>query len=381
MTPMTEWARELRANAERILSGPDGPIVAALVLGAGALLEAIAYDGSSPDRTGSVLANLAATLPLAFWRTRLPWVAGTVVLTTLFILADQGATLTISGLVALLAVLYLVANRYPRRWSVLLAAPFLVNAMVPLSGEYGSTEGVLVLVLAVSAQALGDARRQRGEAIAERDEAQRDRTATEERARIARELHDVVAHHVSVIAVQAETARLTTPDMPEEGKQRLAAIGQTARDSLTELRRLVGVLRSEGDGADRAPQPGLERLTELVDSARAAGTPVRLTLEGTAVPLPPGVDLTAYRIVQEALTNARRHAPGARVDVELTYSTETLRLRVVDDGPGPPAADTSGHGLLGMHERAAMVGGTLSTGPGESGGFAVEAELPISEEP
>ena len=244
----------------------------------------------------------------------------------------------------------------------------------------------MLLVLVVAAQVLGDSRRQRSQAIAERDatrhamaETQRDQVIMEERARIARELHDVVAHHVSVIAVQAETARLTTPEMPEEGKERLAAIGQTARDSLTELRRLLGVLRADGSPeAARSPQPGLGRLAELIDSARTAGTPVRLTLEGDVTPLPPGVDLTAYRIVQEALTNARRHAPGASVDVTLGYEEDALRLRVSDDGPGPPAADTSGHGLLGMQERATMVGGRLTTGPGDDGGFVVEAELPLS---
>ncbi len=277
-----------------------------------------------------------------------------------------------------------MANRYRRRWSVLLAAPFLVAAVA--GSDEDSLAGVMLLVLVVAAQVLGDSRRQRSQAIAERDatrhamaETQRDHVIMEERARIARELHDVVAHHVSVIAVQAETARLTTPDMPEQGKERLAAIGQTARDSLTELRRLLGVLRADGGPeAARSPQPGLGRLAELIDSARSAGTPVQLTLEGDVTPLPPGVDLTAYRIVQEALTNARRHAPGASVDVTLGYEDDALRLRVSDDGPGPPAADTSGHGLLGMQERATMVGGRLKTGPGDEGGFVVEAELPLS---
>jgi signal transduction histidine kinase len=262
-----------------------------------------------------------------------------------------------------------------------------VHAVAPPSGDESSFEGVLILVLAVGAQVLGDSRRQRSQAIAERDatrsaiaEAQRDQAVMEERARIARELHDVVAHHVSVIAVQAETARLTTPDLSEEGKKRFAAIGDAARNSLTELRRLLGILRADGAGAARAPQPGLERLAELVDSARDAGTPVTLSVHGEAAPLPPGVDLTAYRIVQEALTNARRHAPGASVEVEVGYEPEKLSLRVSDDGPGPPEADTSGHGLLGMQERAAMLGGTLRTGRAPGGGFVVEAGLPIERQ-
>jgi signal transduction histidine kinase len=200
----------------------------------------------------------------------------------------------------------------------------------------------------------------------------------EERARIARELHDVVAHHVSMVAVQAETARLTTPGMPEEDQERLLAIGDTAREALTEMRRLLGVLRADADGdAERAPQPGLGHLTELLEDARAAGTSVRLTVSGAVAPLPAGVDLTAYRIVQEALTNARRHAPGAAVEVELRFAADALRLRVRDDGPGPGEGEPRGHGLLGMRERAASVGGTREVGRAGEGGFAVEAELPL----
>jgi signal transduction histidine kinase len=374
---------DLVAGVRRILSGPDGPIALALALGLGTVVETLVYAADPGDRASGLIVNLLATLALVFWRTRLPWVAGVVTFASLVAVGSNPTLLTLSGITAQLIVVYLVANRYRRRWSVLLAAPFLVAA-VAWSDE-DSLAGVMLLVLVVAAQVLGDSRRQRSQAIAERDatrhamaETQRDQAVMEERARIARELHDVVAHHVSVIAVQAETARLTTPDLPEEGKERLAAIGQTARDSLTELRRLLGILRSDGVEPARSPQPGLARLEELVASARTAGTTVRLTLSGEVVSLPPGVDLTAYRIVQEALTNARRHAPGAAVDVEIGYEAERLRLRVSDDGPGPPTSDTSGHGLMGMHERAAMVGGTLRTGAGPSGGFLVEADLPIS---
>ncbi|MBV9207645.1 MAG: sensor histidine kinase, partial [Actinobacteria bacterium] len=242
-----------------------------------------------------------------------------------------------------------------------------------------------------------------------------------ERARIARELHDVVAHHISVIAVQAETARLTTPGLPAAGAARFAAIGDTARAGLTEMRRLLGVLREDAqaagredaqaagrakaqavvreDGqagartgpdavaapaaaaaapaADRHPQPGLPQLGSLVDAAReAAGSVVRLIVSGPVTRLDPGVELAAYRIVQEALTNARRHAPGAAVDVELRYADDVLRLRIRDNGPGPAARHGKGHGLLGMRERAAAAGGSLRTGAARGGGFCVEAELP-----
>ena len=209
-------------------------------------------------------------------------------------------------------------------------------------------------------------------------------TARGERARIARELHDVVAHHISMIAVQAETARLATPGMPAAGAQRLSEIGDTARAGLTEMRRLLGVLRSDAqaDVADRHPQPGLQQLNELLDEARdASGAGARLILSGPPVALDPGVELAAYRIVQEALTNARRHAPGAAVDVELRYTDDALRLRIRDNGPGPAGdAQISGHGLPGMRERAAAAGGELRTGHAAGGGFLVEATLPAKAE-
>src|SRR4051812_1332513 len=208
----------------------------------------------------------------------------------------------------------------------------------------------------------------------------REQTALEERARVARELHDIVAHHLSMISVQAETARLTSTDLPADGRERFEQIGATARNALTEMRRLLGVLGQDtGNGADRAPQPALEQLADLVDSARDTGTNVRLALQGRAVELPAGIDLTAYRIIQEALTNARRHAPGADVDVELDYRPDALHLRIRDTGPGPEQENlTPGHGLIGMRDRAAMVGGALSYGPGAGGGFTIEAELPIA---
>ncbi|MEU8120703.1 histidine kinase [Spirillospora sp. NPDC049024] len=209
-------------------------------------------------------------------------------------------------------------------------------------------------------------------------------TARGERARIARELHDVVAHHISMISVQAETARLAVPGMPDEGARRLLAIGDTARTALTEMRRLLGVLREDaGAEPTRRPQPGLQELLDLVDQTRESGAAgVRLIVGGHVAALDPGLELAVYRIVQEALTNARRHAPGAAVDVELQYAPDALRVSVRDNGPGPvPGGGPAGHGLLGMRERAAAAGGDLRTGPGPGGGFLVEAVLPLEEEP
>ena len=278
-----------------------------------------------------------------------------------------------------------------------LAAPVLVLALA------FHADATAVLLAAAAPIAVGAAIARRARAEEARQRAARamladtltEHLARGERARIARELHDVVAHHISMIAVQAETARLTTPGLPAAGAQRFAEIGDTARAGLTEMRRLLGVLREDvgdtgGTADDRHPQPGLPQLAELIDSAReASGAAVRLIVSGPVAPFDPGVELAAYRIVQEALTNARRHAPGTAVDVELRYSGDSLRLRVRDNGPGPSAStagsaaagssaagDGPGHGLLGMRERAATVGGSLRTGAASGGGFLVEAVLP-----
>jgi signal transduction histidine kinase len=172
--------------------------------------------------------------------------------------------------------------------------------------------------------------------------------------------------------------------MPTAGAQRLSEIGDTARAGLTEMRRLLGVLREDAQAgtADRHPQPGLQQFNELLDDARkASGAGIRLIVSGSPVTLDPGVELAAYRIVQEALTNARRHAPGAAVDVALHYADDVLRLRIRDNGPGPPPAPAAaGYGLPGMRERVAAVGGELRTGHAAGGGFLLEATLPAKAE-
>jgi signal transduction histidine kinase len=321
---------------------------------------------------------------------------------------------TIAGAAALLVAAYRLARAGSLALAVALGAPFLGLAVVLASSGSGRTmtvaggtsglaataieTRVLAVLLAsaiplatVAAMARG-AREQSQSHSAAREVTEgmlADHLARGERARIARELHDVVAHHISMIAVQAETGRLTTPGLPAAGAQRFAAIGDTARAGLTEMRRLLGVLREDAEqdtaaepvlqpaGPVRRPQPGLPQLGDLVDDAReASGGVVRLIMSGQADRLDPGVELAAYRIVQEALTNARRHAPGAAVDVELRYADDALRLRIRDNGPGQAARYQAGHGLLGMRERAAAVGGSLQTGDARGGGFCVEAELP-----
>jgi signal transduction histidine kinase len=379
---LADAAARTAKQAQHVLEGPDGPLAFALVLGLVAMAEVTIY---ADDIAAAMIANLLATLPLAVARRHVAWATGAIVFGVLLAIAADGSTLTIAALLALVVVVYLFASTHGRRWSVLPALPFLVNAIEPFNGQDAGLSSVLLLMVVVAAAALGDSRRQRGEALAERDETRQamsdtlqDQAAMEERARIARDLHDVVAHHVSAIAVQAESARLTTEGLSEEGRAHFESIGQTARDALTEMRRLLGVLREDASAeAARDPQPSLAHVNDLVETARAAGSPVTLTLEGTMVSLPTGVDLCAYRILQEALTNVRRHAPGAAVEVELEYQPDELRLRVRDHGPGSTSPDLDGHGLLGMRERAIMVGGTLTAGPADGGGFAVDAVLPI----
>ncbi|MFJ4878745.1 sensor histidine kinase [Streptomyces sp. NPDC088745] len=251
-------------------------------------------------------------------------------------------------------------------------------------GLYAET---LVLGLAAfAALATGDAVRARAEARADRAASQarlfameRRQAAESERAAIARELHDLVSHSVSVIAVQAESSLYTTPDLSPQAREGFQQIAETARSSLAELRRLLGVLRTDRDAAAAtAPQPTLARLGELLEQHRAVGGRAELRVSGDEVPMPTSLELSAYRIVQEALTNARRHAPGALAHVQLHYQPDALAIQISDDGPGPVSgpANGTGHGLVGMHERAALLGGTLTAGRGPAGGFLVEAELP-----
>jgi signal transduction histidine kinase len=207
----------------------------------------------------------------------------------------------------------------------------------------------------------------------------------EERVRIARELHDVVAHHMSVISVHAGLGRYVLASDPGAAGAALDTIAGTSREAMNEMRRLLAVLRVAtakltADGGSDEPAPGLARLDDLVERVRAARVSVDVTVTGTAVALPSGADLCVYRVVQEALTNVLKHAASARTTVSLDYRPDALVVRVSDDGPGlslAPADRAPGHGLVGMRERAGLYGGTLSTGPGPDGGFAVTLALPI----
>jgi signal transduction histidine kinase len=199
----------------------------------------------------------------------------------------------------------------------------------------------------------------------------------EERARIARELHDVVAHSVSVMTVQASGVRRLLKPEQEREREALETVERTGREALAEMRRLLGVLRESDGSAELAPQPGLAHLDELIEQVRGSGLPVEVTVAGDRKPLPPGVDLSAYRIVQEALTNVRKHAGRASASVELRYRADRLELEIANDGSSVVRTDGSGHGLHGMRERAQVCGGTLEAGPRPEGGFAVRATLPL----
>ena len=378
----------VRGPVAAVTGSPDWPFVAAGILGLLAMVEVINRTLAGPVSNVAMLLALCVTLPVALARIQLV-VAAVAITAAMFLnfLADTPPPR--AGLVGLVVVCYLLGRHRRRRVWVPVVAPYAVYAITPHAPQTpgGRFLSVLLIVLTAGAAAVGAFLRAREEAR-NRQESTRviadtmlEHAARGERARIARDLHDVVAHHLSMISVQAEAARLTIADMPPEGTRRLSAIGDTARSALTEMRRLLGVLREDaGGGGDRRPQPGLDQLNELIDEARdLAGASTRLIVRGRVVPLDSGVELAAYRIIQEALTNARRHAPGAAVDVELAYDGDTLRVRVRDNGPGPADEPSTGHGLPGMRERAAMVGGTLRIASASAGGFLVEAMLPVSK--
>ncbi|HEY7325605.1 MAG TPA: histidine kinase, partial [Streptosporangiaceae bacterium] len=298
--------------------------------------------------------------------------------------------------VALLILLYTVAAYRPRRYSIpaLLTCigGSLIAVMVwqPLGpGAVTFRDRLFVALflfggISLACWILGDSMRYRRayytalEEKATRLEAERHAeakvAAATERARIARELHDVVAHHVSVMVVQADGAGYVLRSDPDRAAAALTAVSATGRQALTELRRLLGVLRSTDQNADLAPVPGLGELRELLDQARTAGLEVSYTLTGTPRELPEGAELAAYRVVQESLTNTRKHAGlAASAAVTLSYERDGLIVQVTDDGMATPTGEPTGHGLTGMRERIAMYGGTVWAGPLAGGGFLVRA--------
>jgi signal transduction histidine kinase len=287
--------------------------------------------------------------------------------------------------------LYLLVrhDRLRIRWLVLVVTAALLGNVL---GSRDDLAALVIFITVVGIVAL-DAAQTRGELLRERAAAlersvadQRREAVVAERARIARELHDLVAHSVSVIAVQAELLPPTTPGLPDQARAGFEQIARSARSAMTELRQMLDVLRGQTT-AELAPLPTLGRLDELADQHCAAGGSVELRTNGQPRRLPAVVELSAYRVVQEALTNTRKHAPGAHAQVDVSYAPDQLTVRIADDGPATrttrttPPGSTVGHGLVGMRERVSMLGGHLRTGPRPSGGFEVTAALPLPVTP
>ena len=358
----------------------------------------------------AVLLTLAQTVPLT-WRRRSPRavLAVTIAAATVHLLLGFQPTWAEVGM---LIALYTVAAHCRGRQAVvaglaagtgLVVYGVIAELRYPSSFQDSVVGWTFAVVQFVTAWVLGRAQNRRlaytaklealNTQLATEQELRARWAVAEERGRIARELHDVVAHSVSVMVVQAGAARRTLGASPDQAATALGQIESTGRQALVELRRLLGLLRDDdgerGDGAALAPQPGLEHLESLAAAAREAGLPVEVKVEGDPRPLPAGVDLSAYRIVQEALTNSLKHAGPARARVRICYGRETLEVQVNDDGHGLESAfgrqatdadrqdRRSGHGLIGMRERVALFGGTLEIGPRPDGGYRVAARLPV----
>ncbi|WP_307834333.1 sensor histidine kinase [Paractinoplanes lichenicola] len=345
-----------------------------------------ALDGRGLDRLWVVIIAVGSVLPvvITFRLPVLAWRAGFLMLFLGSLQADPKEswpwnTVQLLGFLVVLGRLAVSEESALTIWAV-------AFSLIPVFvySPYANAWGAAVLLVAIAA--LGDivSRRRRTRALlAEKEELteleRAKRAVLEERTRIAREMHDVVAHHMSMIAVRAETAPYRVGDLPDSAKEELATIAGTAREALTDMRRLLGVLRAEEGDAPLTPQPGFAEVATLVETARGAGLTVELTVTDVA-DLPETVGLAAYRIVQEALANAARHAPGGPVTVDARGFPERIELTVRNKLIGPvPAAHGHGHGLAGMRERAELLGGTLSAAA-EDDHFVVWASLPRGEQ-
>jgi signal transduction histidine kinase len=335
-------------------------------------------------RAVGVLIALACTVPLA-WRRAYPAAAALAGTATWCLHTDGFIVL---GYVAAFLLFYSLGAHDPDDRRVVGVCAFALA-----TGAIGTTQSHPVLYEYVTTAFIVAgptlvgrlARRQREQAERLRDltrhlERERERTAhlavDEERARIARELHDVVAHGLSVIAIQSDAAEAALDRDPSLARAPLHAIRASAGEALGDMRRLLGVLREDEDGNELTPQPGLAQLGALIERARGAGVKVSLSEHGDRRELPASLDLSAYRILQEALTNVRKHARGAAAEVRLDWLPGELRLQVTDGGPGA-SGTAAGHGLVGMRERVKVHGGELRAGTRDEGGFAVHATLPL----
>jgi signal transduction histidine kinase len=374
----------------------DG-VLAFLLVFVGLAFIGLGSANAGPGRGVALLFNVALVVPVVFRR---KYPVGAFAVATVIGAAQVLTTSRPSPAdLAIVILLYTLAAYRPRSISVTGLAICLLGSVVAVARWVPGQIGVFYAIItgsialggpALIAWVLGDSMRYRRayyaslEDRAARLERERDAqaqiAAAAERARIARELHDVVAHNVSVMVVQADGASYALASDPDKTRQALAAIASTGRQALAEMRRLLGVLRSDDGETGLAPLPGIGQLSELLQQTRATGLAVTFTVEGVPGPLPDGVALAAYRIVQESLTNTRKHGgPNASATVTLRYCEDVLMLKIADDGRGvAAAADGAGHGMTGMRERVALYGGTLRAGPRAGGGYEVTARLPLT---
>jgi signal transduction histidine kinase len=350
-------------------------------------------DKGAPTISAWVAAPLLVIMlvPLLWWR-RFPFGAPAAV----FVIGavesfvdGRLVTFTVATFIGVLASVFLFGILEDRKQAVVglaiaLGAAGVVTLNDPDQGWSDYAGVVLLFSIAwLAGFAIGrkleqaSAAQQRAERLEREREAEARAAVAEERARIARELHDVVGHSVSVMTVQASAVRRRlTPDQEQE-REALEIVEQTGREALAEMRRLVGVLRRPEEGPALAPQPSLAHLDRLVAQAGESGLPVELRIEGEPIQLPAGVDLTAYRLVQEGLTNAIKHARASKADVLVRYADGSVEVSVTDDGPGGGDGGGGGHGLVGMRERVTVYGGELEAGPRAEGGYSLRARLPV----
>jgi signal transduction histidine kinase len=357
---------------------------------------AVAQQATSTSQaagTRSLGLTIAALYPLALVARRLaPVVVMAGLLAGLLVWAALGVPTNAAG-IPLIVALYTVAAYRPRRISLAVLA-----ATIVCLGVTGALEAVMALdmiesvALVTAGWWLGDnahTRRSQSEALAayaaelaETREELAERRVAEERLRIAREMHDVVAHSLGVVAIQAGVVEHLLDEKPSQARQSVSTIGEVARSSLADMRRTLGVLRGDDDARDASPR--LADVPRLVaEVGDSSGLDVRLQVSGTASrPLDPALELSAYRVVQEALTNAGKHAPSSKVTVQVVYGNDDVRVEVADDGAAstPPELPGSGRGLVGMRERVAMFGGTFEAARGDGGGFRVAASFPFAAE-
>jgi signal transduction histidine kinase len=378
--------RALRHLFPRVIEYGDQLIVALL---AGSALAEVLVSGES---VLDAVVGGAVALPLLA-RRRAPLLVLVAVIALGYAGYARGASVggSLQAWIALNVALYGVDAHCERLRAIagaVIVAAFVLLFEIPalveggrvddLAGEWLFLGGVWLLGRWVRQrrQRTADLERHAADLEADRSALAREAVA-DERARIAREMHDAVAHSVSVMVLQAGAAEQVLATAPERARESLVTIQDTGREAIVELRRMLGLLRDPVADASLAPQPSVDHLDALLDQVRAAGLPVELTVEGEPRRLPPGIDRSAYRIVQEGLTNALKHAGPAHASVRLRYGERALELEVLDDGRGPAGASGGGLGLLGMRERAALYGGVLAARERPGGGYALSARLPL----